>query len=117
MTIMGDSSTDISTTEQEMWFVRLCVKGEITVRFIGSSVLDKADASSMYQSVQQTVTSLGMDWNMFRAKLVCLGCDVANVMLGEKSGLAARFESRSTQFTASPLHGTSIGIIARTETV
>jgi hypothetical protein len=82
---MGDGSTDISSTEQEMWFVRICISGEIRVRFIGSSAMATGDAESIFIALKNTVTCLGIPWSTFITKLVALGADGAAVMMGEKT--------------------------------
>ena len=52
---IGNGSTDSSVKEQEMWFVRSCMKGNISVDFIGVHAAERADAGSIVQGLKETV--------------------------------------------------------------
>ena len=87
---IGDGSTDSSIKEQEMWYVRSCVKGNISINFIGVHAAERADASSIVEGLKETVeTNLKIDWVDISHKMVALACDGASVMLGAKAGVGA----------------------------
>ena len=46
---IGDGSTDSSVKEQEMWYLRSCKEGVISVNFIGVHAAERADASSIVE--------------------------------------------------------------------
>ena len=101
--IMGDGSTDISSTEQEMWFARVCNKGLIEIVFVGCSEQEQAGAENIYNSLKGLVTQcLALDWAEFTKKLVVASMDGASVMMGRKSGVATRL--KSDQPCLIPLH-------------
>jgi len=88
--VLGDGSQDSSVTEQEMWFVRTAVKGDIAVKFLGISATEKATAANIANGLKLMVEkNLAMDWRTFAKKMVGLGCDGAQVMVGCRSGVAA----------------------------
>ena len=88
--VIGDGSTDTSIREQEMWFVRLCIKGDIKVYFIGIESAERADAEHIVSGLKNIILeNLVMDSAEFIRKLVSLGCDGASVMVGCKAGVSA----------------------------
>ena len=92
VTVLSDGSTDSSITEQEMFFVRTCSAGRISVSFAGIKQVEKGNAQAIHAALKHTITSsefLGIPWDNFTSKLVGLGCDGASVMLGHKNGLVA----------------------------
>ena len=90
---MGDDSTDISSTEQSMWFARSCNKGDITVNFLGVNTLEKADAESIVMGLRYIAeNNLNMTWQEFIQMLVCVTVNGASVMLGHKSGVATHLK-------------------------
>ena len=87
---IGDGSTDSSVKEQEMWFVRSCMKGEILVNFTGVHAAEKADAKSIVSGLKETVSNnLQIDWGDVSQNMVALSCDGASVMMGSKAGVGA----------------------------
>lgn len=48
LSVIGDGSTDSAVKEQEMWFVRGCRAGIVTVDFIGVYSASKATAYIMF---------------------------------------------------------------------
>ncbi|KAK3103242.1 hypothetical protein FSP39_017756 [Pinctada imbricata] len=88
--VIGEGSTDTSIREQEMWFVRLCIKGDIKVYFIGVESAERADAEHIVSGLKNIILeNLMMDSAEFIRKLVSLGCDGASVMVGCKAGVSA----------------------------
>lgn len=93
LSVIGDGSTDSAVKEQEMWFIRGCRAGIVTVDFIGVHSANKATAENIVHGLQETVVSnLKMDWSQISNKLVGLSCDGASVMTGCKSGVRAILE-------------------------
>lgn len=90
LTVIGDGSTDISVKEQEMWFMRTAIEGEIYVRFMGVACTEKANAENIVKSLKSVVSqNLKIEWSEFNSKMVSVACDGASVMLGVKAGVAA----------------------------
>ncbi|KAK3098982.1 hypothetical protein FSP39_024949 [Pinctada imbricata] len=87
--IIGDGSTDSSTNEQEMWFLRTCKDGHINIYFVGVFSPDKANAENIVVGIKELLKTLKIDWADVINKLVGLSCDGASVMTGIKSGLGA----------------------------
>ncbi len=86
--IMGNESTDISSQEQTMWFVYTCVT---TVHFMGSRGLPRADSKTIYNAIRDIAEkTLDIECEKCVQKLVASSIDGASVMLGNKTGLAAR---------------------------
>ena len=46
---IGDGSTDSAVKEQEMWYIRTCVQGVISINFVGVHAAERADASSIVE--------------------------------------------------------------------
>ena len=92
-----DDSSDISSTEQTLWYVRICVKGKIESRFMGCASLQKADALSITQAGEQLVKqNLAVDPDTFFKKtLVGFTSDGANVMAGILTGVGTRLEKKA----------------------
>ncbi|KAK3094070.1 hypothetical protein FSP39_023772 [Pinctada imbricata] len=88
--IIGDGSTDSRIKEQEMWFVRTCVEGKIDVKLIGISALDKASAENIVKGLREILNqNIECEWEEIMARLVCLACDGASVMVGHRGGVSA----------------------------
>ncbi len=93
VSIMGDDSTDISATEQSMWFLRTCIAGNVSVKFLGCISLEKADAASILGGLQQIVSeNTDYEWPDFMQKVVACSTDGASVMLGRSTGVATRLK-------------------------
>ena len=88
--VIGDGSTDSSVKEQEMWFIRTCIDGNITVHFIGVHATEKADARHIVQGLQHLLqNNLNIQWDTICKIIVALACDGASVMTGCKAGVGA----------------------------
>jgi hypothetical protein len=82
-----DGSTDDSTTEQETLFIRFCVMGKITTRFLCIGEPRSTSALDLLSFVKRKI-----DENRFQThvhKLVGFGCDGASNMMGSKNGLVS----------------------------
>jgi hypothetical protein len=90
LSVIGDGSTDSAVKEQEMWFVRGCKTGTVTVNLIGIHSTSKATAENIVEGLKSLVqNNLKMEWKDVSKKLVGLSCDSASVMTGCKSGVRA----------------------------
>ena len=89
---MGDDSTDISSAEQSMWFVRSCSGGKIPVKYIGNSTLEKQNAEGIKGVKELVDTNLQMNFDDFMNKAVASTTDGASVMLGKVSGVAVQLQ-------------------------
>ena len=88
LTILSDGSTDSAVMEQEMVFARFVTEGgQVEVKFLGVKDCEKANAAGIFQAIKSAVTTF-LDWDIFLAKLVALGCDGASVMVGQKNGVS-----------------------------
>ena len=86
--VICDGSTDSSVREQEMFYLRTALKGKITVSFIGTVGVEKANAARIVSAMESVVVQqLEMDFEEFLQGLCSLGCDGASVMTGKKGGV------------------------------
>lgn len=87
--VIGDGSTDVSVKEQDMWFVRFSVCGQVFVKFIGVEAVDKANAENIVNGLHNVVeNNIKLEWNSFVRKLIAISCDGASVMVGCRGGVA-----------------------------
>jgi hypothetical protein len=82
---ISDGSTDSSHQEAEIVYVRHCTSGKIHVNFSLVKNSPKADSQHIADIISQGITNL-----TDMSKLVAIGTDGANVMLGNKSGAVQR---------------------------
>lgn len=92
LTFLSDGSTDASVKEQEMFFVRYVVNGNISVRFLAVINVDRPDAESIVSALKDAYSSIDCPWDTICQKVVGLGCDGASVMTGNKTGVIARIQ-------------------------
>lgn len=105
MSITGDDSTDVSTTEQSIWFVRTVQDGNIHTDFLGNVALQKADASSIVHGLEEIIKSnLNSDLGQFGKKLVSATTDGASVMLGKNTGVGVQVQASTPGKEALLLH-------------
>ena len=89
--LMGDDSTDIATEEKTMRFVRYSIDGTIHVKYVGSATPDRGDAESIVNALSDLLKLYCQsEIGVFMKRVVCLTVDGASVMLGKKTGVAAR---------------------------
>lgn len=88
--IISDGSTDSSIKEQEMYFIRTCVAGVISVQFTGVYAAERANAENIVKGLEHVVqNNIGLPWSEVSQKIVALSCDGASVNTGIKSGVGA----------------------------
>ena len=86
LSILSDGSTDVSTKEQEICYVRTCVKGEVTVRMLGLKSVARATAENIKSAIENSVVEYGgLTIDQFYSKLVGFGSDGASVMVGKNA--------------------------------
>ena len=96
LSITGDDSTDISTTEQSMWFIRSSSLGVISTNFLGSVSLDKANAEGIVAGLEDiTKSNINMPLSNLMAKVPSITTVGASVMLGRESGVCVRLQKLS----------------------
>ena len=49
---IGDGSTDASIKEQEMWYLRSCSAGKISVSFVGVKTVERPTAENIVEGVK-----------------------------------------------------------------
>lgn len=92
--VIGDGSTDSSIREQEMWFIRSCTSGTVSVHFAGVHATEKANAENIIKGLKSVIEkNLKIKWNDIVSKLVALSCDGASVNTGQKGGVGARLKT------------------------
>ena len=91
MSPISDGSTDSSSSEAEIVYIRHCHRGIVKTNFIGVKNIPKADADGIYTAIRSLLTdSLGETW---KTKVVGVGTDGASVMLGKTNGVVARLKN------------------------
>lgn len=88
--IISDGSTDSSIKEQEMYLIRTCVAGVISVQFTVVYAAERANAENIVKGLEHVVqNNIGLPWSEVRQKIVAMSCDGASVNTGIKSGVGA----------------------------
>ena len=91
--IIMDGSTDVSVTEQEMVYMRMCDAGR-GVDFIGVVATPKADAEGIYHSLDKAIgNGLDTDLKTLGSKVVAMGTDGAAVMMGKINGVTTKVKN------------------------
>ena len=87
LTIIVDGCTDTSRKEEEIVYIRSSVDGEIKTNFlsIGSP---EADANGIMDVIQNSMTGI----KAWEKKIVGLGSDGANVMMGKNGGVVKKLK-------------------------
>ena len=82
VSLTGDDSTDVSATEQSLWFVRTVKQGHIQVHLLGSTALEKADAEGIVNGLRNVVKqNLDCSLDKLMQKVASTTTDGASVML------------------------------------
>ena len=86
--LMSDGSTDASTVEEEILYVRYAHKGQITVTFLGIRDVPKADAKNIYSAISLILEKvLGLSPEEWKCLLTGVASDGAAVMMGSENGV------------------------------
>lgn len=84
ISMISDGSTDPGIIEQEIVFIRFCIKGQTVTKFVAVKNPSSPNAVGVYIALLNTLQDLDLYENDFKKKLVRFGCDGANVMVGKK---------------------------------
>ena len=90
MGVICDGCTDSSIEEQEIVYIRTCVRGDIDTSFLAVNAPQRADADGILSIVTQALDSTETNW---KYKLVGFGSDGANVMMGKNNGVVAKLKT------------------------
>nr|XP_057918161.1 zinc finger protein 862 [Doryrhamphus excisus] len=87
ISVLADGSTDKSTVEQELVYIRYILDGEPVSQFLSIEEVNNGNAQGILQSIEGAFDRYNlMDW---KDKLVGFGSDGAAVMIGCRNGVAA----------------------------
>ena len=89
LSVTSDGSTDSSTKEQEIVFVRYAKGGKIFTKFVATKSPRAPDARGIHEAIMKALKTINIDEDVLQRKLVAFGCDGASVMIGKKNGVAA----------------------------
>ena len=87
--VLADGSTDKSIVEQEAVYVRYTGSNG---QFADVVNVTSADAAGVTAAIKQGLQTLNIDENVMKKKIACCNFDGANVMMGNKSGVAKRLQ-------------------------
>ena len=91
-----DDSTDISATEQSLWFARLVTEGTVRTEFLGCVFIHKTNAEGIVASLDKTLeNNLFMPFDTLMNKVASVTIDGANVMVGKSPGENVRLQKYS----------------------
>ena len=86
--LMSDGSTDVSTIEEEIVYIRYVFKGQISVLFLGLKDVPKADARNIHSAICFLLEDvLGLKPDEWKPRLVGVASDGAAVMMGADNGV------------------------------
>ena len=80
--VLFDGATDKSVTEVEVIYIRLLSQGQPKTFFLSLQPVEHAHAQGVYEAVERAFIANGIE--NWREKLVGIGCDGANVNIGQK---------------------------------
>ena len=89
ISVLSDTSTDVSNTEQEIVYVRMIKDGIPHNNMLSLVSVDAANAPGILDTIDGAFGKLGFSPESWRRKVVCLGTDGASVMMGKHAGVAA----------------------------
>ncbi|XP_062583464.1 zinc finger protein 862-like [Saccostrea cucullata] len=85
LSIISDGSTDTSSKETEIVYIKASVNCEVFTYFAGLKHVSKADAEGISRAISGLLdTRFGPLW---RSKVVAMSTDGASVMVGKKGGV------------------------------
>ena len=86
--LMSDGSTDTSTTEEEILYIRYAKKGEVHVKFVGVKDVDKANAENISGAIAFIMQkTLGLSPEEWKKLMWGMTSDGATVMTGSEKGV------------------------------
>ncbi|KAI0222661.1 hypothetical protein LSAT2_026077 [Lamellibrachia satsuma] len=93
LSIISDGTQDHAFMEQEIIFLRSARAGKVLVDFISVENVEKADATGIHNALHASMTSVGLEKEMWTKKLVGFGSDGAPVMTGKNRGVIAKLKN------------------------
>ena len=88
--VTSDGSTDSGISEQELEFLRFCMRGIVTTQFVGFEVPVNPNAEGIYMAIKRALKKgLDLEDEDLKQKLVSFACDGAAVMVGKNNGVSA----------------------------
>lgn len=96
VSILADGSTDVSTKEQEVVYLRYVSDGEVKTQFVSIEELSSSDAAGVMEGLECALKKLNLSFSELASSdnnfptLVCANFDGASVMQGLKTGTMAR---------------------------
>ena len=92
--VLNDSSTDVSVTDEELVYVRYLEDGRPVTKFLSLQAMAKSDAQGILGAIDKAfLDELGLQGNEWREKIVGMGTDGAAVMTGVRSGVVTRVKA------------------------
>ncbi|CAC5411875.1 unnamed protein product [Mytilus coruscus] len=95
LSIISDGSTDVSSKEAEIVYVRTSVRCQVSTLFIGVKNVPKADGEHISTAISNLMTERFQE--TWKEKLVAMGTDGASVMLGKTSGVVKRIKDMTSR--------------------
>ena len=90
ISVLSDGSTDVSVTENEIVYVRICREGEVKVFFVGLIAVAKANAAGILSAIRKALEFEDLTKEEVEQKLIGFGADGASVNTGKNSGVISR---------------------------
>ncbi|XP_060554954.1 zinc finger protein 862-like [Ruditapes philippinarum] len=95
ISVISDGSTDTSSQEAEIVYVRSSVSGNVYTHFMGIRNVAKADSTNISNAIINVLNDrYGEDW---KEKVIGVGTDGASVMLGKKSGVVVKLREHTNR--------------------
>ena len=93
LSLISDGTQDHAFMEQEIVFLSSARAGKVLVDFISVENVEKADATGIHNALHASMTSVGLEKEMWTKKLVGFGSDGAAVMTGKNGGVIAKLKN------------------------
>ncbi|XP_075441328.1 zinc finger protein 862-like [Ascaphus truei] len=90
--ILLDGSTDKSTTEQHIMYIKYCKQGDVKETFVSIVQLKNSTGQGYFDAVQEELVKCGLHWRD-TAQVVGLRTDGAASMSGSVNGLTAKMKA------------------------
>lgn len=92
--VLNDSSTDISVTNEELVYVRYLEDGRPVTKFLSIQALGKADAVGIVAAIDKAfLDETDMQPNEWRNKTVGMSTDGASVMIGIRNCVVTKIKA------------------------
>ena len=92
--VLSDSSTDVSITDEELIYVRYLEDGRPVTKFLSIQALAKSDAHGIVAAIDKAfLDETDMQPDEWRMKTVGMSTDGAAVMVGVRSGVVTRIKA------------------------